>query len=501
MKLPKSYYNTLSLAGTVIAIVNLFLILLFFTVGFFFENTSSYLGLFIYIMLPGFLLIGLILIPIGMIIEVQRRKKREIDKDEKAWPILDFNLSRYRNAFVIFGVGTTFLFLLTGVGSYEAFHYTESVEFCGTLCHEVMKPEYATYQHSPHARVSCVACHVGSGADWYVRSKLSGLRQVYAVLTDDFSRPIPTPLHNLRPARETCEKCHWPEKFYERQLRNTKHYLADSLNTEWNISLQMKIGASHSAYGLTEGIHWHINPEVKIEYIPKRDNRKDIPWIKYTNLETGEETLYQDAESPLKEKKLAEAIPREMDCMDCHTRPSHAYFTPSQFVDEGLTNGQIPKNLPYIKRVAMDLFLYPYESTDTALYEIENYTKNYYKDNLPEIYDTRMGDINNSIEAIKSGFSRNIFPEMQASWDEYEDNIGHKTYNGCFRCHDDNHVSEDGKVISKDCNICHTIVLQGKPGEEQFANLNEAVDFIHPKKLKGGWEDDLCYDCHRYLYE
>ena len=130
-----------------------------------------------------------------------------------------------------------------------------------------------------------------------MRSKLSGLRQVYAVLTNDFSRPIETPIHDLRPARETCEKCHWPEKFYARQLINEKHYLTDSVNTEWNIGLQMKTGPSHSAQGLSEGIHWHINPNVKIEYIPKRDNRLDIPWVKYTNQETNEETDDDQAEN------------------------------------------------------------------------------------------------------------------------------------------------------------------------------------------------------------
>ena len=303
MKLPKSYYNLISFIGTIIAGMSLFLMVLFSVVGYFYEDTSTYLGLFIFIILPVFLVIGLLIIPIGMSIEVKRRKKRELEYIKKGWPIIDLNVSRYRNAVLIFSIGTIILFFLSAMGSYEAFHYTESTEFCGTMCHEVMKPEYTAYQNSPHAKVGCVDCHVGTGADWYVRSKLSGLRQVYAVLSDDFSRPIETPLHNLRPARETCEECHWPEKFYARQLRQTKHFLTDSLNSEWNISLNMKIGPEHSALGLSEGIHWHINPAIKIEYIPKRDNRKDIPWVKYTNLESGEEIIYIDEENALSEKK------------------------------------------------------------------------------------------------------------------------------------------------------------------------------------------------------
>ena len=38
----------------------------------------------------------------------------------------------------------------------------------------VMEPEYTAYQFSPHARVGCVQCHIGSGASYFVKSKLSG---------------------------------------------------------------------------------------------------------------------------------------------------------------------------------------------------------------------------------------------------------------------------------------------------------------------------------------
>lgn len=471
-----------------------------FIVGFFFEESNSYLGLFTYIILPVFFVFGLILIPIGMIIDRRRSKKRKKEYLKKNWPVLDFNQAKYRNAFTIFGIGTLFFLFLTGLGSYEAFHYTESVKFCGTLCHEVMKPEYTAYQNSPHAKVACVECHVGSGASWYLRSKLSGLRQVYAVVTDNFSRPIETPLKNLRPAQETCEQCHWPQKFYARQLRHEKHFLTDSLNTEWNISLQMKIGPSHSAYGLAEGIHWHINPDVKIEYIPKREKRNKIPWVKYTNLATGEEIIYSDTLKPLKQNKIAEAIPREMDCMDCHNRPSHHYFTPDEFIDHALTTNEISNNLPFIKKITMELFKDPYNHTDTAMITIENYIKDFYKNEYPEMYETRKTDIDKAILTIKDQFNLNIFPEMGVSWDKYSDHIGHKTYDGCFRCHDDNHVSESGRTISKDCNSCHTIVFEGFKEQESYAALNDFLEFQHPVDIKDAWKTGKCTECHRYLY-
>jgi hypothetical protein len=265
--------------------------------------------------------------------------------------------------------------------------------------------------------------------------------------------------------------------------------------------LQMKTGPEHQALGFSEGIHWHINPDIKIEYVSRRDQRKRIPWVKYTNVKTGEVLIYEDEENALSEKKMAEAEVRVMDCMDCHNRPSHIYYTPQEFIDHAIVSGDIPKDLPFIKKVAMDLFIDPYDHKDTAIQTIKDYTQSFYSENYPDIYNSRKEDIDKATESIIEQFSQNIFPGMQVSWDEYDNHIGHKTYNGCFRCHDDNHKNpETGKIIRKDCNICHTIVLQGTPGQEQFTSITDALDFKHPVELEEGWEEDLCSDCHRYLY-
>jgi hypothetical protein len=197
---------------------------------------------------------------------------------------------------------------------------------------------------------------------------------------------------------------------------------------------------------------------------------------------------------------MAKAVTREMDCMDCHNRPSHHYATPMEFIDHSLISGDIPKDLPFIKKVAMDLFIDPYDNTDTAISTIRTYTNEFYAENMPNILEERAEDVDKAIAGIINEFSQNIFPEMGASWDEYESHIGHKTYDGCFRCHGGNHKSQDGRVISRDCNICHTIVYQGNPGNEQLGSIKEALEFQHPKDLEEGWEEDLCSECHRYLY-
>ncbi|MCF8240106.1 MAG: NapC/NirT family cytochrome c [Melioribacteraceae bacterium] len=498
IKLPHSTQNWLSIGGATIAIISFFMIVFLFVVSAFLDRGSSYLGLITYILLPAILVAGLILIPVGMLLKKRRIKEPEETHDLK-WPRIDFNDQRHRNAFVIFSVGTTIFLFLSAVGSYEAFHFTESDEFCGTICHTVMKPEYTAYQNSPHSRVGCVECHVGSGADWYVKSKLSGLYQVYSVLAEAYPKPISTPIENLRPARETCEQCHWPEKFYDRKVRSMKHYLSDEQNTEWKIDLVLKIGGEHSAKGLEEGVHWHINKDVKIEYKARDHKRLDIPWVKYTDLASGETYIYEDEDDPLDEMEMDSLEVRTMDCMDCHNRPSHNYNPPAFFVNNAIAGGTIPKQLPEIKMLSMEICAETFTSTDSAMMYIENTIKEYYADYYPEITDTNSALIDQAVKGLQEEYSKNIFPEMNVKWDEYPNHIGHVEFDGCFRCHDDLHTTEEGKYIQKDCNQCHFIVGQGTPDSLQYASLDDYLEFQHPTDIDGVWQEFLCTDCHTGL--
>lgn len=499
MKLPRSFYNWLSLTGAIISIISLFIIVFLFLISFFFDQGSSYLGLFIYIILPIFLVIGLILIPIGMYVKAKRDRKR-VEQSKRRWPLIDLNRKHTRNAFFIFSLGTLVFLMLSAVGSYEAYHYTESVEFCGTLCHKVMKPEYVAYQNSPHARVACVDCHVGPGADWYVKSKLSGLYQVYAVTTGNYPKPIPTPVRNLRPARETCEECHWPEQFYARKLKYRKHYLADYDNTEWDITMKMKIGSNYKALGLNEGIHWHINPDVKIEYIASDEQREEIPWVRYTDRKTGKTVVYQNPDTTIDASKVNPEEIRSMDCMDCHNRPSHIYRPPQEYIDDAITAGEIPKNLPDIKVAAMDILNNDFPTTDSAMEFIETEINFYYELLYPEIYDTNKAAVDQAIQVIQEKFKLNVFPGMKVDWKVYPDHIGHLHSEGCYRCHNDKHVSAEGYTISRDCNLCHDIVAQGTPAELQVTNTLDSLVFEHPVDIDESWREIHCAECHRDLY-
>jgi nitrate/TMAO reductase-like tetraheme cytochrome c subunit len=433
-------------------------------------------------------------------IRERRRLRKDSGQKESRLPRIDLNDPRHRNAFFIFTIATIIILFLSTLGSFEAYHLTESVEFCGTLCHKVMEPEHTAFQNSPHANVSCVECHVGSGTSWYVKSKLSGLYQVYSVLANKYPTPIETPLHDLRPAMETCEKCHWPEKFYARSLWTNKYFLADSLNTEWNITLQMKTGPEYSGLGLSEGIHWHINPAVKIEYISENDKREIITYVKYTDKKTGEEIIYKDEYNQVTDSLISASSTRTMDCIDCHNRPSHNYNSPTVYFDKSMITGAVSQRIPNIKKVTMALLSETFTDKDTALMKIRDGITNYYKSDYPEFYAENRNIIDSSIEAIQTGFSQNTFPAMKVTYDRYPDHIGHLETEGCFRCHNNSFVSESGRVISRDCDLCHTIVGQGKSGMMAYTNIKESLEFLHPVEIDNMWMDTNCSECHKYLY-
>lgn len=496
-QLPRSTHNWITLIGATIAVIALMMIAFLFTVSVFLQEGHTYLGLVIYILLPAVMILGLILIPVGMFIQM-RRERAHGAREGGSWPRIDLNEPRHRNAFMIFSLGTTVLLFISAIGSYEAFHFTESVPFCGTMCHSVMSPEYTAYQNSAHARVACVDCHVGAGADWYVRSKLSGAYQVYATLADKYPRPIPTPVANLRPARETCETCHWPEKFYARKLRLETHYLADEENTQWDIQLIVKIGGEKSAIGLAEGIHWHINPDVRVEYIASDERRETLPWVRYTDLKTGKVTVYEDEEDPMDPEEIAAAEIRVMDCMDCHNRPSHDYRAPAIFINQAITAGEIPVELPEIKSLLVELCDVEYATGDSAFKAFDEAIRTFYEEDYPEIAEEKPELIDQAVKGFQAAFSKNIFPEMKVRWDAYPNHIGHLEFNGCFRCHNDTHASEDGEVIRKDCNLCHLITAQGTPGEMEYAQVGTALEFKHPDG-DDDWRDGLCTDCHTGL--
>ena len=289
--------------------------------------------------LPGVFLFGLALIPFGAWIE-RRRRARGRAPSEVHWPRIDLNDPAQRTTAVIVFVVTMANVVIVSLAAYRGVEYMDSPQFCGQVCHTVMKPEFTAYQDGPHSRVTCVQCHIGPGASWFAKSKISGARQVLAVSFHTYARPIPSPVQNLRPARDTCEQCHWPEKFHGDKVRRIYEFAADEKNTESVTVMQVHVGGGSERLGIAQGIHWHMNVANEVEYIATDDKRQVIPWVRVKDRFGNVREFSAEGVTP---EQLAKGERRRMDCMDCHNRPSHPMAaTPERAVDELIARGAIP---------------------------------------------------------------------------------------------------------------------------------------------------------------
>lgn len=485
--------NTISYAGIIITALGSLLTFLATAVAVSGITSSPYLGIFSYLVFPTVILFGVAVILLGMRLE-SRRRKRTGSTEALPYPRLDLNDPVHRRKFAVISVMVFFTIILLCVVGYNGFLYTESTSFCGALCHVVMEPEYTAYQHSPHARVRCVDCHVGPGTSFYVKSKLSGAGMVSKTLLDSYDTPIPTPIHNLRPARETCEECHWPEKFFGAQLVQIPYFRYDEANTSDQISLIMKTGGGSSSFGQSEGIHWHMIIDNTITYAPLDDQQQVIPWFRVEN-RNGEARTYTSLDNELTPEELAALPKRTLDCIDCHNRPSHRFPPPDRSMDVALYNQVALRDLPWIKKVATEALEKPYPTTAAALAGIEKEIEEFYRTDYPDLYQERAADIELAVETTTAIYDRTTFPEMNVDWSTYPDNIGHRNWPGCYRCHDGRHVTPEGDVLTNECTVCHTIPTRSalKP---LGAMAPASSEDWHPMALTGRHEEVLCTACH-----
>jgi nitrate/TMAO reductase-like tetraheme cytochrome c subunit len=463
-----------------VALGSFFAFVLLFAIDLFAHRANPYMGILAYVVAPGFLFLGIAMLLVGAWIHRRHLRKTQAGQAPHALSI-DLSRPRDKKAFIGFVAGSVLFLLLTALGSYQTYHYTESVHFCGEACHVPMKPEFTAYLNSPHARVECVECHVGSGATAYVKSKINGVHQLYGVVSGRYHHPIPTPVKNLRPAQETCEQCHWPSKFVGNLDRTYSHFLADETNTPFTVRLLLKVGGDDSSRGPSGGIHWHMNLAHKVEYVSTDEHRQIIPWVRVTDAD-GKVTEYRTAD--FKGAPPATRI-RRMDCLDCHSRPAHQFQPPATAVDLAMSLGKIDSALPWIKSNAVSVLTRPYNTEPEALQAISSELHVSYA-STPKL--------DSSVAAIQEIYRRNFFPEMKADWRAYPDNIGHKDWAGCFRCHDGLHKAESGKkmIPASDCNSCHTILAQGS-GPDLDKLSGRGHSFFH---VDAEYSDFSCVNCH-----
>lgn len=394
-----------------------------------------------------------------------------------------------------FGIlGILTIFSLTGTA--YAWEYTNSTEFCGTSCH-TMPPEYSAYLRSPHARVQCVECHIGRDVVTTQFSRKAGdLRHVVLMVTQQYEYPIHS--HNMRPARDSCETCHFPEKFSDDSLREIRSYQNDEKSTPESLFLILKTGGGAEREGLGQGIHWHIENEVY--YYATDDLEQDIPYIRTVD-KNGAIKEYYDVASEYTPELIAGKHLVQMDCISCHNRITHSIPHPEEAIDQAITKNLIDDELPFIRREAVDRLGVLYPTNQEGL-DSMNSLATFYQENYPEIYAEKQGEIENAIAVMQDLYAQIVFRDQKIDWNTYPNNLGHKTDPGCFRCHDGKHLTGEGEAIRLECNVCHSIPVK----VDNLASVTniEVVSGAEPPShtntnwmtLHGKVRDSSCIGCH-----
>ncbi len=502
-RLSRLCQNPISELGLMIVGVSVALLLTFGLFTVLVPHTNPYVDILGLLVLPGILVLGLLIVPIGV-----WRRHRQLEVAARAGgrpaglPRIDLNDPHTRSSLGIFIALTVFVMMpLLAVSTYQGYHYTDSVEFCGQVCHTVMEPQATAFADSPHARVACAECHIGSGAGWFVKSKLSGTRQVFAVLGNTYPRPIPPAITELRPARETCEECHWPKKFFGSQYKEIVRFSPDELNTRRVVRMLLKTGGADQSIGRVEGIHAHMLLSARVEYVATDDRLQEIPWVRYTS-ENGPAQVYRSDGLPA-DAPPPGGILRTVDCMDCHNRGAHHFRAPQDALDLWLNVDRIDDSLPFIKREAAAVLVGGYPDVVTAETAIEEALGAFYATNYPQLWATRRAEVDRAIAAVQDVYRRNFFPAMNVTWQTYPENIGHLNSPGCFRCHDGRHFDAAGQPIRSECDLCHTFLneVPGQPGTFVEGEFEHSMNLVKHGNLRcdqchTGGTLARCRDCH-----
>lgn len=441
---------------------------------------NQYLNVVGLLMLPGVLVSGLVICPLGIAFRRWRKRRGLVGRITT------------RQALIFLAVTFFLIVPVLGVGGYQGYEFSDSPEFCGTICHN-MAPQYAGYNRSPHARVTCAGCHIGSGAAPFVKAKLRGSVQMVHTFLNSYPIPVPPAITELRPARETCEQCHWPSQFFGSALRRIAHYAPDEQNTRHNYEILVKVGGANAATGQAEGIHMHMLDHVT--YIADDAKLDHIPWVKYKNPD-GTETIFRSDGKPATAPPPA-GSQRLLDCIDCHNLAGHEFASPERAVNHGLLVGWLDTTLPYIKREAVRALAGNYKTQSEGVAAIRHHLEGFYSGAYPQVWSQRRDDVEKAIEATASIYRANFFPEFKVDWRTYPSHLGHMESPGCFRCHDGLHVADNGRRITSDCNTCHTFLYR-----QPDPNVIHEQKFDHPLKIHELWqglgphEKMLCTDCH-----
>jgi hypothetical protein len=392
----------LRLTGAVLTTVSAVLFLAVFFADLFGLHTNPYLGVLFFLVLPAVFVVGLVLFAVG--------------HWPVSWPRIDLANSTHRNAAVIVLLLTLANVVIVSMAAYRGVEYMDSVAFCGQVCHTVMQPEFVAHEVGSHANVKCIDCHAGPGAMSFLSAKAAGTRRVLAVVRGNYARPVVPEPSQLPAASETCEQCHSSARFRGERISRVIEYGDNEKNAASETKIKIDL----------RRVHTHM--EKGIEFVATDKTRQTIPYVRT------KDTEYTAGAPPA-------GVARRMDCMDCHNRPSHVIApTADRAVNEAIAAGAIPLALPFIHRESVKAL----KAGNSAA--------------LRDFYRSQPRDqVDRAVAAVDAIYRRNVFPAMNVQFGTYPNNIGHIDSPGCFRCHDDDHKSKDGKKIGQDCETCHAI--------------------------------------------
>jgi hypothetical protein len=283
-------------------------------------------------------------------------------------------------------------------------------------------------------------------------------------LIPTYPTPIPSPVTNLRPAREICEACHTPAKFVGERLLVKSDFADDEKNTESQTVVVLHLGGRDSLSNL-HGIHGvHLG---HIEYITTDATRTTIPWVERRNAD-GSNTVYAastlNGQTPQGERRV-------MDCIDCHNRAAHTMQTAEDALNRAMVEGGVSPELPWIHKKSLELLKADYATEDDARQKIPEQLEAFYRTEHPDVYAAKTNLIKSSGEGLVAIFTHNVFPEMKVTWGTHPNHIGHMSYPGCFRCHDGEHAAKDGSSITQDCAACHNLLDVNEDKQKVLTDL------------------------------
>jgi mono/diheme cytochrome c family protein len=325
--------------------------------------------------------------------------------------------------------------------------------------------------------------------------KAGDLRHVLLTLTQNYEYPIRT--RAMRPARDSCETCHFPEKFSDDSLREINDFEGEA-NSAQSTYLIMKTGGGSEREGLGRGIHWHIENEVY--FLATDDLQQDIPYVRVVDRD-GKVSEYYDVGSGYTPDLIAGTKLEQMDCITCHNRVTHTIPKPDEAVDEALKKGLLPAELPFIREQALGALGHLYVTDEEGAQAIADVGV-FYEENYPELYAEREEDIEGALNRLRELYAQMVFREQRIDWTTHPDNLGHRDDPGCFRCHDGKHLTPSGEAIRLECNLCHSIPVI--VDETDLVTELEVVSGpVPPSHTHSNWMtlhgkaiDSSCAACH-----